>query len=350
MTKKPTTGELRRKAEVQLLETNSKTGPLPTTEADTRRLVHELQVHQIELEIQNEELARSRAEVESLLQKYTDLYDFAPVSYFTLTENGTIEQVNLAGASLLGVARGKLIKRRFEGFVATESWTAFKVFLEKVFTSGRQEICEVILRVEGVGPLWVSIEAIREAEQHEVCRMVVMDVTESKLAEESLRHLSTHDALTGLYNRGYFMEEMARLERGRNFPVSIMMADTDHLKQTNDNFGHASGDDLLKRVAQALTATFRGEDVVARLGGDEFAVLLPGTSKTEADVLIDRLQEVIRKNNGAHMATPISLSLSVSTAKTPASLAGLLHEADTNMYREKREHNASEKDNFQKTS
>ena len=169
----------------------------------------------------------------------------------------------------------------------------------------------------------------------------ISDITEHKQVEEALRHLNTHDALTGLYNRGFFEVEMARLERGREFPISIMMADLDYLKDTNDQNGHAAGDALLKRVAQALNAAFRAEDVVARIGGDEFAVLLPATDATAAEVSLQRVRQVIQENNAAHTGTPIRISLGVSTAETPAPLSGVLKGADANMYREKRGHNAS---------
>jgi diguanylate cyclase (GGDEF)-like protein/PAS domain S-box-containing protein len=170
---------------------------------------------------------------------------------------------------------------------------------------------------------------------------IMRDITERKQVEEALRHLNTHDALTGLYNRGFFEEEMARLERGREFPISIMMADLDYLKDTNDQNGHAAGDALLKRVAQALNAAFRAEDVVARIGGDEFAVLLPATDATAAEVSLQRVRQVIQENNAAHTGTPIRISLGVSTAETPAPLSGVLKGADANMYCEKRGHNAS---------
>jgi PAS domain S-box-containing protein len=213
-----------------------------------------LEVHQIELEIQNEELAQSRAEVEALLRQYADLYDFAPVGYFTLARDGAILQVNLAGARLLGVERGKLIKRRFGVFVSVESRPTFNAFLEKVFTSGSKETCEVALLKDGLAPLWAQIEAICDVSRgkHEACQAVVSDITLRKQAEDELRHLSTHDTLTGLYDRGFFMEEMTRLECQQEFPVSIVMADVDLLKETNDQEGHAIGDALLKRVAQAL--------------------------------------------------------------------------------------------------
>ena len=83
---------------------------------------------------------------------------------------------------------------------------------------------------------------------------------------------------------------MARLERGRQFPISIVMADMDFIKKTNDQQGHAAGDALLQRVAQTLTAAFRAEDMVARIGVDEFAVLLPATDATAAQVSLGRVR------------------------------------------------------------
>src|SRR5512133_2251568 len=111
--------ELRRQAEARLRKQKTKKAR-PGTELDTQRLLHELQVHQIELEMQNEELKQARVAVEAALERYTDLYDFAPVGYFTLDRNGTIGQVNITGAGLLGIDRSKLIRRKLGRFVAPE--------------------------------------------------------------------------------------------------------------------------------------------------------------------------------------------------------------------------------------
>ena len=164
---------------------------------------------------------------------------------------------------------------------------------------------------------------------------MVSDITARQQAEDELRHLSTHDALTGLYSRSFFVEEMARLERGRGFPVSIVMADVDHFKEANDRDGHAVGDALLRRVAQMLITAFRAEDVIARIGGDEFAVLLPATDAAAATPHCNACDRSSRRTTPRTEA-PISLSLGVSVAQNPMPLLEVLREADEDMYREKR--------------
>jgi diguanylate cyclase (GGDEF)-like protein/PAS domain S-box-containing protein len=327
--------ELRHLAEAEYTQNRPRENP-PLSEADIQRLVHELQVHQIELEMQNEELQQARAEVEAWLKRYTDLYDFAPVGYFTLGRDGTVSQVNLSGAHLLEVERTQLVGRRFGQFVADDNLLAFHTFLEQVFEKQVKQSAEVLLHKEDNQPFWVQIEAIA-VEDGQECRTVVMDIQARKLAEIKLQHLSMHDALTGLYNRSYFEESLERLEHGRHFPISILMADVDHLKITNDLLGHAVGDEMLKRVAQVLTIAFRAEDVIARIGGDEFAVLLPDTSAKAAEVVLTRLGDFLREHNTNYPPeNHLHLSVGISTAEYGNLLKETLKEADANMYRQKR--------------
>jgi len=140
---------------------------------------------------------------------------------------------------------------------------------------------------------------------------VARDITERKQMEEKLKELSTHDALTGLYNRGFFDEEMARLERGRQFPISVVMADVDHLKEVNDHQGHAVGDVILKRAAQIINTAFRAEDVVARIGGDEFAVILPNTNAASVENVLLRVRNNLKKYNAAQTGAPLSLDFAL---------------------------------------
>jgi len=178
----PTAAELRRRAEERLRDQPPETGRAQT-DADTQRLVHELQVHQIELEMQNEELQQARDEMEAGLEKYSDLYDFAPVGYLTLDREGTIREANLASASLLGIERSRLVKRRLGLCVSAADRPAFDAFLTRVFESKAREFCEVTLLNEGKPPVQVRIEAAVAASGRE-CRAVLEDITEHKRAEE----------------------------------------------------------------------------------------------------------------------------------------------------------------------
>ena len=112
--------EQRRSAEEQM-KANAPEEGIPRSGDETQRLVHELEVHQIELEMQNAELRQAREQEEKALERYTDLYDFAPVGYFTLDRDGVIRAANLTGAALLGIERSRLIGRRFGQFVTAEA-------------------------------------------------------------------------------------------------------------------------------------------------------------------------------------------------------------------------------------
>ena len=130
--------QLRSRAEARLREQQKSKAGAAQTGADTRRLLHELQVHQIELEMQNAELRQARDELEVALENYTDLYDFAPSGYFTLAPTGAILQANLTGATLVGIERSRLVGQSFGRLVSAEFRPAFSTFLEQVFAGQSQ--------------------------------------------------------------------------------------------------------------------------------------------------------------------------------------------------------------------
>lgn len=164
------------------------------------------------------------------------------------------------------------------------------------------------------------------------------DVTARRKAEDYLRYLGTHDVMTGLYNRAYYEEEMKRLGGGRQYPVSIIIADMDGLKDVNDNLGHQAGDKLIRRAAEVLKAGFRQEDVIARIGGDEFAVIMSLTGMATAKESLERAQTLVGLNNKYYGEPTLSISLGVSTGEKGSDLEAIMRAADDNMYREKRAH------------
>jgi PAS domain S-box-containing protein len=184
--------EQRRRAEERLRAGKTDTGA--PTEAEERRLLYELQVHQIEMEMQNEELRGSRAEGEALLERYTELYDFAPVGYVTLGRDGSIRQLNLAGASMLGAERARLSGRRFGDFVGEADRGGFQAFLENAFALQAKEVCELALRNEGQGPRYVQLTATA-AQDGQECRVVLVDITARKQAEAQVNHLASFPML-----------------------------------------------------------------------------------------------------------------------------------------------------------
>jgi len=163
-----------------------------------------------------------------------------------------------------------------------------------------------------------------------------MDLSARKQIEDQLRYQSTHDVLTGLYNRTFFEEELARLERSREFPISIIVADVDGLKMTNDTLGHAAGDRLLQEAANLLQSVFRAGDMLARIGGDEFSALLPNTDVFTAEQVVTRIKESLAGHNSAGKIPPVRLSLGVATAER-GNLIGTFTLADQRMYADKAE-------------
>jgi len=161
---------------------------LPETDQETRRLLHELQVHQIELESQNAQMRQAREEVETTLRKYSDLYDFAPVGYLTLARDGAIRAVNLTGANLLGRERSQLLSQRFGLFVADNASPAFTSHLGKVFGSFTKKTCEVALLKGGKNPVFVQIETVADASGLE-CRAVIIDISARRQLESDLATL-----------------------------------------------------------------------------------------------------------------------------------------------------------------
>jgi PAS domain S-box-containing protein len=180
----PESTHLRQKAEEELK--NRKPTETIVTEVDTLRLIHELQVHQIELEMQNDEMAIANNQAIIAIEKYVDLYDFAPAGYLTLSKDGSIVGLNFSAATLLGKERSHLKNRMFSTCLNQDSIALFNEFIELTFKSKSKNTCELaIISPKTQKTIWLHIDAtiFRDSDQ---CLLNMVDITERKQLEDDL--------------------------------------------------------------------------------------------------------------------------------------------------------------------
>lgn len=157
---------------------------------DVKRLVQLLQVHQIELEHQNQELRIAQEELEVSRNKYVNLFDFSPIPYFTLDVNGIIKEVNLSASKMFGIDRSKLIGRRFITFIPVEEKDIFNSFSKTVFNSPEKHSCELIVISKDMRLFHVLLEGLAledTLESDQKCQVALIDLTEYKRVEDSLK-------------------------------------------------------------------------------------------------------------------------------------------------------------------
>ena len=244
---------LRRQAEELLLATRRDVAAMPVK--DVQQLVHELQVHQIELEMQNDELRRAQMELEVARDRYVDLYDFSPAGHLTLDRDGTIAEANLRAGTLLGIDRKELIGHSFAHFVASDDQDIFHRHCQEVLKTGTRQSCEVHLRNKAGASCCVYLESLAVHEEPGCIthwRTALLDITERKRAEKVVRE----------------SEERFRAIMD-NSPTMVFLKDTEgRYLQVNrkfeDNF-HIANRELVGKTDQHIfppeqAAVFRAHD------------------------------------------------------------------------------------------
>ncbi len=259
---------------------------------------------------------------------YRKIFDSVMDSLIVFDSQGNILAANRQAQKMFDYDYDTFTKLSWKDIIHRASFEDFERFKEQISVEGYSQY-EVFGRRQKGSVLyaWTQGTSFEYLEQSYV--------TQQKQTEQLNKYLMMHDRLTGLYNRAYFEEEMQRLERGRVFPVSVIMIDVDGLKAVNDSRGHSAGDELLRETARILTRFFRSGDVTARLGGDEFAVLLPGANGLRAIKVISELESLINARNSDFKEFQIQLSMGTATGYQGCSLAEILKEADKRMYEDK---------------
>jgi diguanylate cyclase (GGDEF)-like protein/PAS domain S-box-containing protein len=257
---------------------------------------------------------------------------------------GAIVDVNKTVEKMYGYTREEILFMNVQDFSAGEplySLDEAVSMIRKAVEEGPQTY-EWLSKKKGGELFWteVSLTASHIGGEGRVLA-VIRDITDRKEIEKRLQYLSSHDSLTGLYNRAHFETEFERASKGRNYPLSVIVADLDGLKAVNDCHGHAAGDHLIKAAAALLRDAFRPDDLVARMGGDEFAVLLPHADTETTSSALERIRNAEMQLRVGIGPIQVRFSLGSDTATIPKEATGLLNQADMRMYEDKAAHKLS---------
>ncbi|MEI7667722.1 MAG: diguanylate cyclase [Erysipelotrichaceae bacterium] len=307
--------KLRKAAETKIdkLDQPIKVADTILSNEEAKQLLYDLRLHQVELEMQNEELRLANQKLEIARTEYYDIFETAPVSYCTIDKDGVILESNLSMSIMLGYTRKALNASHLNNYVLPQDVGMYQRNLALLFVP--TEIAKFDLRLisKKQDIIWVRI-AMKcgvSAQDKLIARVVLQDITQVKAQEKSLLFLSYHDQLTGLYNRRFFEEELRRMDTQRQLPLSLILADLNGLKLVNDGYGHHFGDLMIQKAAEVFTHVCRDEDVIARWGGDEYIILLPKTSERDALIIADRIKSLAKNTLVSDL--PISLAIGIGT-------------------------------------
>lgn len=289
------------------------------------------------LELRVQERTRELSRLVSIVESTTDLVATANL-------DGQVTYLNGAGRKFAGLGTKELGSGTTLDHLLA-SWSADLVLREampEAIEHGSWEGETAILGQDGR-----EVPAVQTVLAHrgdggavEFVSMIARDISEQKQFENHLSHLANHDALTGLFNRHRFLQELTReaerLARGDEFVLAYI--DLDHFKSINDTLGHAAGDELLVAITSLIRNTIEPADILARLGGDEFAVLMPSTSLETARVRLEAIREAVRSHVMLLRGRVVRVTASIGAVRAPADgqdAGHLLAKADMAMYRAK---------------
>ena len=254
---------------------------------------------------------RIRAELIKSEDRFRTMFEEAPmgIGIFDAT-TGKAMQINPRFAEIVGRSREEVLDMDWKLYShpedVEENQHRIELLMENKISGFSMD--KRFIRPDGE-EVWVNmtVTPFHSKTRKENCHLcMVEDITLRKKAEEEITYLSYYDPLTGLYNRRFYEEELKRINTSRNLPITLVLADVNGLKLTNDAFGHALGDNLLKNVAQVFKNECRTEDVIARIGGDEFVFLLPKTDGNEAQRIIERINNTISEKQKEKIICSVS--------------------------------------------
>jgi len=290
-----------------------------------------------------EELHKTNAELEENKNQLQLLLDSTAEGIYGIDMNGNCTFCNPSAAKILGYNSAEELLGKNMHIQVHHSRRDGKTFptdeckIIKSIKQGRgfEADDEVFWRADGIS-FDVEYHSYPQIRNGMVVGGVItfMDITERKKREEEIRYLSCHDTLTGLHNRSCFENNRKELDVSDNLPISVIFADINGLKMTNDVFGHAAGDELIKKSAEIILQSCRENDVIARFGGDEFIILMPKTDKEGAEEILSRIKTGFSDARVSAVKCSISLGFDTKT-NIDQPLEEIMANAENSMYRDK---------------
>lgn len=251
-----------------------------------------------------------RTQLYKRLQKYQVLAEKANDAMLFIDKDGKIVEVNDAAIRIYGYTYEEFLSMSIFDLRHVEK---LSYIIEQMESANEKGIIFETIHYLKDGtsiPVEVSSQGTFLGDKR-ILLNIVRNITERKKAEEEIIYLSYHDQLTGLYNRRFYEEELIRLNTERNIPITLIMADVNGLKLTNDAFGHKAGDILLERIADVLKKECGANEIITRIGGDEFVILLPRTDEEEAEKIVRRINGAIANEKPDNVILSISLGFAV---------------------------------------
>ncbi|MEL1135024.1 diguanylate cyclase [Desulfitobacterium sp. THU1] len=290
-----------------------------------------------------EELHQANMTLEENKDQLRLILDSAAEAIYGIDVNGNCTFCNLSCLKLLGYSdqeellgknmHDQIHHSRVDGTPASaEECRIFRSIREKKGISADDE---VFWRAEGTS-FNVEYHSYPQIKDGEIIGAVItfMDITDRKQKAEEIQYLSSHDTLTGLYNRRCFEDFIHIMDIPDNLPLTVLYSDINGLKMTNDVFGHATGDQLIKKTAEILQQSCRESDVVARVGGDEFIILLPNTDQADAEKILARINLGFLDARVAAIKCSISLGFDTKTSQDQP-FEEVMANAENAMYKDK---------------
>ena len=279
--------------------------------------------------------------------RFRSAFTYAPIGIALVSSNGEWLKVNHALCTILGYSEAEFLAMDFQSIIFPEDLGTTLVKIHELI-SGKTVNCQMEQRYlhKAGQTVWASWSvSTASASRSEVPNLIfqIQDITEKKQAEEKLQHEATHDALTGLPNRAFFMSRLsnalARTHQNPSYKVSVLFIDLDRFKYVNDSLGHLIGDQLLIGISERLRDCMRPSDIVARLGGDEFTILVEGGyDANEVIRIAERIQQKFKTPfdlSGHEVYSSASIGILHASEKHLAS-EDMMRDADTAMYQAKR--------------